>query len=142
MKATIWAPDFVMPSGFCFNCGGAATTPIPVSSEAGLGTTQTHGLLGAAVSAARNAAAANGGWVVPYCDACAAQAKPCVWEDMPAFLVRWKMRPGQTVVGRAFRVLNAGKDLLRGNKPFVRILATNPRVIAELKALNAGLRIT
>jgi hypothetical protein len=142
MKATIWAPDFVMPSGFCFNCGAPPTTAVTVYNEAGLGTTQTRGLLGAAVSAARDAATANGGWPVSYCDACAAQAKPCVWEDLPAFMVRWKMRPGQTVVGRAFRVLNAGKDLLRGNKQFVRIQFTNPRVLGEIKTLNADLRIT
>lgn len=78
MKATSWAPDFIMPSGFCFNCGAPATTRYRVDNEAGLGTTQTRGLLRAAVAAARDAAAQNGGWLVTYCDHCAAQATSCV----------------------------------------------------------------
>jgi len=95
-----------------------------------------------AVTAAREAAAANRAWMAAYCEPCAAQAKPSVWEDLPLFLVRWRMRPGQTGVGRAFRVVNAGKDLLRGNKPFIRLQLTNPRVLDEIKALNPTLKIT
>lgn len=142
MKATIWASTFDMPAGFCFNCNAPSTSQLLVSNEAGLGATQTHGLLGAAVNAARASAAATGGWVVPYCTPCLAVAKPSVWEDLPLFMVRWRMPPDQTGVGRALRVLNAGKDLLRGNQPFVRIQFTNPRVIAEIKALNPDLKIT
>lgn len=56
--------------------------------------------------------------------------------------MRWKMRPGHTVVGRAFRVLNAGTDLFRGNKSFVKILFTNPRVLTDIKARNTELWIT
>ena len=142
MKATIWASDFVIPTGFCFNCSVPATRAVPIYNEAGLGTSHSHGVLGVAVAAAREAAAANGAWMAAYCEPCAAQAKPSVWEDLPLFLVRWRMRPGQTGVGRAFRVVNAGKDLLRGNKPFIRLQLTNPRVLDEIKALNPTLKIT
>lgn len=142
MKATIWAPDFVMPTGFCFNCGGPPATHLEVFNEAGLGTTEARGLIGLAATVAREAVASNGGWMVPYCAPCAAQARACVWEDLPAFLLRWKLRPGQTIIGRAFRILNGGKDLLRGNKWFLKVQASNPRVIAEIKSLNPGIRIT
>lgn len=57
-------------------------------------------------------------------------------------MVRWKMQPGQTGVGRAFRVVNAGKDLLRGNEPFGRFQFTNPRVVSALRALTPELRMT
>jgi hypothetical protein len=142
VKATIWAPDFVLPNGYCFNCNAPTTHAVPIYNEAGLGSNQPHGLLGAAVDLARQAAAAPGAWMASYCEACAVRAQPSVWEDLPLFMVRWRMRPGQTGVGRAFRVLNAGKDLLRGNKPFVRITVTNPRVLEEIKQLNPTLRIT
>lgn len=142
MKATIWAPSFIQPAGYCYNCNAPTERAVVVHNEAGMGTTNAHGFIGLAVHVARDAAASAGGWPVPLCDHCAPGARPSVWEDLPLFMVRWRMRPGQTTVGRPFRVLNAGKDLLRGNKPFIRLQISNPRVLADIRALNPELRIT
>ncbi|MFN8653713.1 MAG: hypothetical protein U0133_17540 [Gemmatimonadales bacterium] len=142
MKATIWAPSVTLPTGYCFNCGAPAGQAVVVHNEAGMGSSSSHGFIGLAMHVARDAAASAGGWPVPLCERCLPRARPSVWEDLPLFLVRWRMLPGQTAVGRAFRVLNAGKDLLRGNTPFIRLQVSNPRVLADIRTLNPGTRIT
>lgn len=142
MKAKIWASRFVLPSGFCFNCGEPASVEVFVPNEGGLAAVSGHGYIGAVAVVARELVIGNGGCTAHYCALCAPQAKACVWEDMPRFLMGWKLRPKQTVVGRAFRILNGGKDILRGNKEFIQVLYTNPHVMQAIRLLNPDTRIT
>jgi hypothetical protein len=50
--------------------------------------------------------------------------------------------PPRSTKWRAFAILNAGKDLLRGNKPFVKIEFTNPKLLDEIRRLNGELKIS
>jgi hypothetical protein len=50
--------------------------------------------------------------------------------------------PPRTTKWRAFAILNAGKDLFRGNKPFVKIEFTNPKLLEELHRVNPGVDIS
>jgi len=56
--------------------------------------------------------------------------------------IRLPLEPGQTTRWRAFAVLNEGKDLLRGNREFVRIEYSNPSVLEEIRRLNTGIEVT
>jgi hypothetical protein len=58
------------------------------------------------------------------------------FDGMPTFLLKPYLRAGQTAPGAAFEVLNEGKDLLHGNRAFVKIRHTNPRVLEGIKLLN------
>ena len=74
MKATIWARDIVLPTGFCYNCGEPPSQHVELHSEGGIaaGAAKSHGLLVAAVAAAvvRHGPAIE----IPYCDRCARTA--------------------------------------------------------------------
>jgi hypothetical protein len=56
--------------------------------------------------------------------------------------IRRPLEPGQTTRWRAFAVLNEGKDVLRGNREFVRIEYSNPRILDEIRRLNSGAEVT
>ena len=56
--------------------------------------------------------------------------------------IRRPLGAGQTTRWRAFAVLNEGKDLLAGNREFVRIEYSNPRVFEEILRLNPGIEVT
>jgi hypothetical protein len=56
--------------------------------------------------------------------------------------IRRPRAPGQTTRWRAFAVLNEGKDLLEGNREFLRIEYSNPRVLEEILRLNPGIEVT
>lgn len=187
MKATIWAPTFVMPSALCVNCCRPASNTVALKSEGGLASSagKSHGVHGLLVGAIAGLAADGTQWEVPYCPACldGARKKPpeialtailfgVIW--LVALLLLWNFQthnltfgillfallailglfgawfrhqreppvPPRTTRWRAFAILNAGKDLFRGNRPFVKIEYSNPRFLDEIRRANPGIDIS
>jgi len=172
VKATIWAGGIRLPAGFCYNCNSPATTTISIYSEGGIASSGLLGFGAAgpphevtycqrcAVNAnkeAPNRAAptlglllmALGFGVVAYftngADRVVAFAVTLAALGGLVAWLRYIRRPreaGQTTRWRAFAVLNEGKDILEGNREFVRIEYSNPRVLEEILRLNPGIEVT
>ena len=147
MYATIWALNFGLPEDLCYNCGGPPSTTLPIRSKGGMAGSGVHGagaildsLTVGLVNVAQNAAGVR---QVPYCASCASGAqRPRFLDRLPRFLTRQYLTGNRTAFGSAFEILNAGKDILRGNREFVRIRYTNPQVLARIRHLNPDVRIS
>ncbi len=97
MQATIWARDFAMPTGFCYNCNAPPTELVTVQSEGGIasGVGISHGLLVAAVAAAARRGPAHD---IPYCELCARAAHKKAPERFPPTLGLVLLAAGFTAI--------------------------------------------
>jgi len=145
MKATIWTDQVQLPRGFCYNCSEAGAEEVVVQSKGGIASSALAKgtMLGGVAGALRAGAASGAPHMATYCTRCAPQAQRGSFLDgIPVQFLKWYLRANQTAPGAAFELLNAGKDILRGNHAFLRIRYTNPRVLEEIRRLNPGIEIT